>query len=290
MKKETLYEALREIDPQYIDSAAPKNRRRYAPVLRAIAVAAAIMLLAAGMIVALPLLRTNPELPPDPATDPVIGESTTEEKDETMKIDIDADMPFWLNVANSPFAVIDNIEVTDEIFTGGHYSNGNQMKYRKIKCNVIFSVNTEIYGISDADFKNTEFIFVPESAIDTFKKETSVLFSVKREFFNRNGYGITLPHDKDGVVYYVPIINEKLSFSDKDGYNPFIDVNNQIEYHSFLLSIDEKYAEIEIIKVFPKKAFVTGMTVNELIDNYFALKKAEEVFLSIINNDKTTDY
>ncbi len=252
-------------------------------LVRTLAIAAAIMLLAAGMIAALPLLRTNPELPPDPTTDPVIGESTTEEIQGTGdEVSIEStntghinEYPaVWITQSIAPYAIIEIVDKTDEIYYSNWDYNEKDYAYRKIKCKVIYSVNTSAYyDIDDEAFKKTEYIYVPEAKIDDFMQEKTVFFIIKRIYLSRQGYVFTIPHDSKGNCIYSSFAEGKLVYNDSDEKNfiLFSSVNSQIKNYEILGEGGD-----EVAKLFPKKPFSDGMTVNEFINNIDAIIKARE--------------
>ncbi len=290
MKNNKLLEAISGIDADILEDhmkMKEKTGKRPASFVRTLAIAAAIMLLAAGMIAALPLLRANPELPPDPATDPVIGESTTEEIQGTDTIAETTEKKYnwdsiglWEVKASFPYAIIEVLEITDEKIYGGKYSVNLSIYYNKIKCRVIYAYyTTTILGKSDEDFLSVNEIYVPSSALDEIKENSIALVGLDKIILNNTA---AIRAESNGSIYYLPIKDGRLAFDDyfesSAMYQVFSEINKRITGFALL---DEKYYD-DAIRAFPKKEFCDKMTVEEVIEYFKCLRNT----LTIIREER----
>ncbi len=186
-------------------------------LVRTLAIAAAIMLLAAGMIAALPLLRTNPELPPDPATDPVIGESTTEEiQGTTSNNNVPEYPPIWRGFAQVRYAIVEIINVNKS----SRYIDNTQTF--AVECKVLFAHSAEFDLQADilkqpnnakSLFDVSEFYFSANTSFE-IKGGEILMFQVERGHTSTEYY--YYPRINNSSSEFFRIENNKITLSDKD--------------------------------------------------------------------------
>ncbi len=246
MKKDELFDAMREIDDKYILAAAPGQPAAAGAVwvkIAAIAACLAVMMIAAAF--ALPYSRRSdppPETQPPAVSDPVSDDRTTvtesdittspappettepitQPPETTVDFGI-ALVPFeWTDVRGKLYAVIELGDATGNTATG-YIKSGRKQEYVEYKCKILYTNDPEQFASAEnsiMQFCESDSIYLEANSLTDIIRYRYVLIRVNEVRSSRNE-----PHglNKD-EIFYAPYLSRLVSENFEKYENDFLPI------------------------------------------------------------------